>query len=151
ATKVTEALLLAKRSQTPEVRQWACWELAEQKDDASTAGLIAAVKDDESPDVRVAAARSLFSHGLRAVPALLRAVFDKDLTVRREAAFSLTKLGDRKVFTTESIEKVAKLAVAPLMKRVADDLWQSGDGDSLGYSSKKRALEALKTLGKDKV
>jgi serine/threonine protein kinase/HEAT repeat protein len=151
ATKVTQALLMATKSQTMEVRQWACWELAEQKDEAGTAGLIAAVKEDESPEVRVAAAKSLFSHGLPAVPTLLRALFDKDVTVRREAAFSLTKLGDRKVFTNEAIEKVAKLAVAPLMKRVTDDLWQSGDGDSLGYSSKKRALEALKTLGKEKV
>jgi HEAT repeat protein len=149
--KVTQALLMATKSQTMEVRQWACWELAEQKGEASTAGLIAAVKNDESPEVRVAAAKSLFAHGLPAVPALLGALSDKDVTVRREAAFSLTKLGDRKVFTTEAIEKVSKLAVAHLMKRVADDLWQSGDGDVLGYSSKKRALEALKTLGKDKV
>jgi hypothetical protein len=68
---------------------------------------------------------------------LIETLNDEDVTVRRQAAQSLEKLGDRS-------------AVAALKKRVADDLWHSNDHHD-GISSKKAALKALRSLVPDQV
>jgi serine/threonine protein kinase/WD40 repeat protein/HEAT repeat protein len=74
-----------------------------------------------------------------AVNALLVPLFDTDNTVRRQAAQSLEKLGD-------------KSAVPALVKRVADDLFHGEDllnPEIIG--SKSPALKALQVLGPERV
>lgn len=149
-TQVTSALRKAAISEIAEVRVWACRELAAQIDDDSAAGLVAALKDPV-PKVQVTAATSLFSFGAAAAPALVEALFDKDVFVRRQAAETLQKLGDRSTMRAEVVKKVAKDAVPALMKRVADEIWDSRDAFGLADSSKLVALAALRTLAKNQV
>jgi hypothetical protein len=73
-----------------------------------------------------------------AVKALVAKLDEEDNTVRRQAAESLKKLGDRS-------------AVPALVRRVADDLWGYEDGNYQPSGSKLPALEALRELGPERV
>src|SRR5262249_28416730 len=73
-----------------------------------------------------------------AVKPLIAKLEDENVNVRRQAAESLEKLGDR-------------TAVPALVKRVADDLWVANDRYDASYSSKKAALKALRAIAPDRV
>ena len=151
--RVTEALLkaaTAKRSK--DVRRWACLQLASLgKDPKAAAGLVDSLKDEET-EVRTAAARSLAAMRPPVAKPLADALFDEQVAVRCQAAASLQKLGDYKVHKEEVIARVAEVAVPALIRRVSDDLWDRHDDyDSLAESSKLMALEALRTMDREKV
>jgi serine/threonine protein kinase len=148
--RVTEALLAAGRSPTVAVRVWACEGLVQQKDKESAAGLVAALKDAEVP-VRVAAAKALAEVRPPETAALVSVLTDRDNKVRMTAGWSLWQLGDRAKVAPDIVDQVAEGAVPALVKRVADDLWASGDGWDDRYSSKLAALEALKRLAPQRV
>lgn len=164
--RAVEALLGALQSKNEAVWAWACSQLKKEKDQPSAAALVAAL-GDTAENVRLAAAAALAARGeasgrdalikylsdrtssvrarqsaVRALAegpvrgesvsaALVGALGDPDATVRMYAAAGLQKLGD-------------KSAVPALIKRVADDVLESGYGD------KNTALVAIKELAPDK-
>jgi HEAT repeat protein len=148
--RVTEALLKAAASATIPVRVFACEELGKQKDSESAAGLVAALKDP-SEKVRRATAAALANVRPPVVLALAQALFDEDVTVRRQAAESLEILGNKSKLPASTVKQVAAEAVPALVRRVADDLWYPSDSYSKSRSSKRAALSALKMLGPEKI
>jgi HEAT repeat protein len=141
----TPALLDALKSKTEEVRHWSCLQLKAQKDDAkAVAGLVASLKKDPAPKVRVAAAASLVAARPPAVEALVGALTHDDVRVRTQAAVTLAALGDSAV-PPDVVKQVADGSAAALARRIADDRWVNDDWYE-SNSSKSAALRALRAL-----
>jgi HEAT repeat protein len=149
--RVTEALEKATKSETVEVRVWACSELGGQKDRDAVACLVAVLKDDAAPEVRREAARALVTSRPPAVAALARALFDDDVRVRCRAALTLGELGDPSL-PPAIVKETADGAVAALMQRIGDKVWVGGvDNSGRSVSSKHAAADALRVLGRERV
>jgi HEAT repeat protein len=152
--RATDALEeAATKSTVTAVRAWACTQLGEQKGEQAkhpqaVACLAGVLAGDKESTVRVAAAAALASSRPPAVQALVKALRDADVAVRRQAANTLRELGNPSL--PPSLVKMTEAAVPALIDRVADEHWVA-DVDPFSSSSKKAALEALKVLGKDQV
>jgi HEAT repeat protein/predicted Ser/Thr protein kinase len=149
----TEALVLATKAKTKEVREWACINLEAQKDPAAVACLVSMLQKDPVPRVREVAAKSLVASRPPAVKALAQALFDEEVLVRWQAGRTLEALGDTRI-PPAIVKEVAAGAVPALMQRIADDLWTQQDFNSVTSappSSKAAALLALQVLEKEKV
>ena len=165
-SEVTPALQAALEAKSAEVRVWACQALASEPDKEAAALLLGALKADSvkvqaaaavalglreetaavealgaiakdekrTYEVRQAAKQALaFIDKPAAIAELVKGLKDRSGTARRQAAADLEKAGDRS-------------AVPALMKRIADDVFDSGYG-----SCKAAALAALKKLDPQRV
>jgi HEAT repeat protein len=146
--RVTEALVKATKSETVEVRVWACTELGAQKDRDAVACLVGVLKDDPDATVRQEAAKALVTSRPPAVAALARALSDDDVHVRSLAAHTLGALGNLSL-PPALVKETADGAVPALVRRVADKLWVDGADNNGRYrSSKNAAIDALRVLAR---
>lgn len=123
--------VLADKTQEPRLRSLVTYALGGIGAETSVPTLIEALQD-ESADVRAAAAKALGMHKIQsAVPALITALKDESAAVRRKAAESLGQIGN-------------KDAIAPLRERLRFGGFFGGERDDYVRKGIKYALSELK-------